>query len=578
MEIKKLSALHLLLSNSQFVIPTFQRQYRWGLVQLEQFIEALEIIRKKDIDEYFIGSIIFSERPSKLIVLDGQQRLTTMFIYTVAFSNFYKKHNSLLWDENNLFNLDNKIRFINNKIKLESLDDDKIFLSQLFNNEINELANNKIAKAYIFFINYFQKNISSIDELNFLNLFNKLSIAFIKIADSKMDQLTFESINSTGKALSLTDLVRNFILMGYKDPVTQHLIKTEKWDIWSKLLGEKMDDFLIKLVTIWSGKQPSVNSQKDGEKMQNNYREIYDLFKKYSYEKFKNNYDNLIFDIHLYVTSYLIILKGKFEGIFSKKFERDTINLKSFNSFNITGYLQIYLVKKMLMESISNEELERYTNLIANFYIRRIVLLPSSGTKDIQRKFPLIVKKLRDNEDVYRSCINYESILKKELFTSNSENQNAENNYEILKQNKLYDFSDLSLTKELISKYYLDKSNFNYNNKSDELYEDFLLFKSLTNGIIKNKIISSSEKKDLGLVEPEQVIKIERMIGSFFVFDEKPKKGQKYENNIPLLTLNYLKNSMKYEDIVKIDKNLFENRSNKIIEHFLEQYPYPEEE
>ncbi|WP_342275012.1 DUF262 domain-containing protein [Spiroplasma endosymbiont of Cantharis lateralis] len=578
MEIKKMSATQLLLSNLQFVIPTFQRQYRWGLTQLEQFMESLEIIQNKGVEEYFIGSIIVSERPSKLIVLDGQQRLTTMFIYTVAFSNFYKNHNSLLWAENNLADFDNKIRFINNKIKLESLDDDKIFLFQLFNNEINELADNKIAKAYNFFLNYFQKNISFIESLNFLNLFNKLSIAFIKISDPKMEQLTFESINSTGKPLSLTDLVRNFILMGYEDPIVQHSIKTKKWDIWSRSLGEKMDDFLIKLVTIWSGKQPSVNLQKDGEKMQNNYREIYDLFKKYSYENFKDNYDNLIIDMDLYVVSYLIILKGKFEGLLSKKFERDTINLKVFNSFNITGYLQIYLVKKMLMESISKEELEEYTNLIANFYIRRIALLPSSKTKDIQRKFPSIVKKLRDNEEVYRSCINYKSILKKELFTSNSENQNAEVNYEILKQNKLYDFSDLSLKKELVSKYYLDKKTFNYNNNFDKLYEDFLLFRSSTNGIIKNKTISSSEKKDLGLVEPEQVTKIERMIGNFFVFDEKPKKGQKYENNIPLLTLNYLKNSMKYEDIVKIDKNLFENRSNKIIKHFLEQYPYPEEE
>jgi uncharacterized protein with ParB-like and HNH nuclease domain len=65
-----------------FEVPDFQRNYSWGKVQIEALLDDLLEARESD-DQHFIGSLITMkdpERKDRILVIDGQQRLTTIFM------------------------------------------------------------------------------------------------------------------------------------------------------------------------------------------------------------------------------------------------------------------------------------------------------------------------------------------------------------------------------------------------------------------------------------------------------------------------------------------------------------------
>lgn len=72
-----------LFNNVNFVVPIYQRNYAWGEVQIEQLIEDISNNNNKN---YFLGTLIVNKNGDKLEVIDGQQRLTTLFLLLKALS------------------------------------------------------------------------------------------------------------------------------------------------------------------------------------------------------------------------------------------------------------------------------------------------------------------------------------------------------------------------------------------------------------------------------------------------------------------------------------------------------------
>lgn len=264
----------LLNTSRQFIVPIFQRNYSWQKSQYEQlWFDILRASKFKEKQNHFIGSIVYIDmgtpagRPQQLLLIDGQQRLTTISILLCAIKDYVQKFNL----ETKLINLAKiKNQFLYNsdeidedKYKLLLNVQDKETYIKLIDNTIftvNKPATN-IIKCYEFFyerIEDFIKQYRQIDEI-YAGIF-KLSLVSISLdKDSDNPQMIFESMNSTGKDLSQTDLLRNYLLMDLTPEKQTRLYKTY-WKPMEELFGEdiykndvnKFDYFIRDFLTLKS--------------------------------------------------------------------------------------------------------------------------------------------------------------------------------------------------------------------------------------------------------------------------------------------------------------------------------------
>lgn len=264
----------LLNTSRQFIVPIFQRNYSWQKSQYEQlWFDILRASKFKEKQNHFIGSIVYIDmgtpagRPQQLLLIDGQQRLTTISILLCAIKDYVQKFNL----ETKLINLAKiKNQFLYNsdeidedKYKLLLNVQDKETYIKLIDNTIftvNKPATN-IIKCYEFFyerIEDFIKQYGQIDEI-YAGIF-KLSLVSLSLdKDSDNPQMIFESMNSTGKDLSQTDLLRNYLLMDLTPEKQTRLYKTY-WKPMEELFGEdiykndvnKFDYFIRDFLTLKS--------------------------------------------------------------------------------------------------------------------------------------------------------------------------------------------------------------------------------------------------------------------------------------------------------------------------------------
>ncbi len=89
-------------SEKQFIVPIYQRSYKWTKKNITQYLNDLEEIDLTVPDQtHFLNSIVYSKvndnelasaignRLEKYHIIDGQQRLTTVTLYLIAINNFY---------------------------------------------------------------------------------------------------------------------------------------------------------------------------------------------------------------------------------------------------------------------------------------------------------------------------------------------------------------------------------------------------------------------------------------------------------------------------------------------------------
>lgn len=264
----------LLNTSRQFIVPIFQRNYSWQKSQYEQlWFDILRASKFKEKQNHFIGSIVYIDmgtpagRPQQLLLIDGQQRLTTISILLCAIKDYVQKFNL----ETKLINLAKiKNQFLYNSDEIDedryklllNVQDKETYIKLIDNTifTVNKPATN-IIKCYEFFyerIEDFIKQHGQIDEI-YAGIF-KLSLVSISLdKDSDNPQMIFESMNSTGKDLSQTDLLRNYLLMDLTPEKQTRLYKTY-WKSMEELFGEdiykndvnKFDYFIRDFLTLKS--------------------------------------------------------------------------------------------------------------------------------------------------------------------------------------------------------------------------------------------------------------------------------------------------------------------------------------
>ena len=222
--------------NVQFVIPVYQRNYDWGISECNQLLKDIISVEKANRGTHFVGSIVFihegaysTREVKELVIIDGQQRLTTInIIYTALYR--FAKQNGMAHEADMLYNMflvNQYVKEEESKLKLKQTDTNSLAFKALIDE--NEKSFDKFSNVIENF-NFFY---SKLTKENFEIVKNGLSrLIFVEISlerDKDDPQRIFESLNSTGLALSQSDLIRNYILMDL-EPRDQHKIFNNFWN------------------------------------------------------------------------------------------------------------------------------------------------------------------------------------------------------------------------------------------------------------------------------------------------------------------------------------------------------------
>lgn len=300
---------------NQFVIPIYQRNYSWDEKQCQQLWEDILRVGSNDaIPLHFIGSIVYVQgghasvsAGAPLLVIDGQQRLTTLTILLEALARFTDKNEPLDGFTAKKIShkyLTNPLEEDDRFFKLLLSDTDKETLKALIKNrEFPKEFSIRIKENFEFFSDAISSNASRIVQI--CNGVNKLMIVDIALErDQENPQLIFESMNSTGKALSEADLIRNYILMGLEHDlqtdIYQSLWRPMELDFGQEAYGEQFDDFMRHYLTIKTGDIPRLS-------------EVYEAFKEYAVKYFADggNVKELVTDIRKYARYFVAMALDK---------------------------------------------------------------------------------------------------------------------------------------------------------------------------------------------------------------------------------------------------------------------------
>ncbi|MDA0080920.1 DUF262 domain-containing protein [Brachyspira hyodysenteriae] len=269
----------------QFVIPVYQRNYDWTIKECKVLLNDIKDAGKLN-REHFIGSIVYVDDHTpktgiqELIIVDGQQRLTTIIlIYLRLYKLAEELKDNRLRDRMYEHYLINKYANTEEeKIKLKPTENNDKALKSIFsNNDFKEKSN--IIDNY----NFFEKEINSYNYKSILDGLEKLIFVDMSL-DGKEDdpQRIFESLNSTGLALSQGDLIRNYILMKLNSK-EQKYIYENYWEHIEKnardetLNKDIVSDFIRDFITSKDNKIPNKNRVYEEFKLKysiNNINEI----------------------------------------------------------------------------------------------------------------------------------------------------------------------------------------------------------------------------------------------------------------------------------------------------------------
>ncbi|MGL2483348.1 GmrSD restriction endonuclease domain-containing protein [Helicobacter pylori] len=381
--------------NNQFVIPIYQRLYSWKKEQCEQLWDDIIKIGGNDkMNRHFIGSILYvldgnTHSNNPLLIIDGQQRLTTITLLFIALRNHSSDEVKRKKMESYLINSD---KDGDKKFRLILSESDRDTLLSLIDKDRRKPSEPsvKIVENFELFEKWISKNTDKLETI-FKGL-EKLMIVWIALKKEKDDpQLIFESMNSKGIELTQTDLIRNYIVME-TEVEKQEDFYNQYWRAMEENFKQsekqsKREDLFNKFVrhylTIKTGKIP-------------NEKRVYEAFKRYQQERGIET-EVLLQDLQKYCGYFCQIA-------FKKEADKD---LNETLSFLVD--LEMDVVYPLLLELysdykdgvLSKQDFIPIIALTESYLCRRAVC--GLGTNSLNKVFPSFTKKI--NKDQYRESI-----------------------------------------------------------------------------------------------------------------------------------------------------------------------------
>ncbi|MDZ7699902.1 MAG: DUF262 domain-containing protein [Deltaproteobacteria bacterium] len=546
-------------SDTQFIIPVYQRNYDWSHSQCKQLLDdILEIGINSNTTAHFIGSIVYvhddvysASGIRELTIIDGQQRLTTLtLIYLVIYDLAGNLGKDALVNRINETYLINKFAADEEKLKLRPTENNDRALKYLLRSDKQEEYSD--FSRLIDNFNYFKSRV--LEENYEAVLAGVAKLMFVEISldrDKDNPQRIFESLNSTGLELSQADLIRNYILMRL-DRKTQNKIYENYWEHIEQLAKDettnisKVSDYIRDYLTLENKKIPNKNK-------------IYQEFKeKYPTSTVKVLEDVLI-PIKKLVKHYSKILNPDYEPDNEIRLQLQYINRLE---INVAYPFLLKLYDDYSSSIISKNTFVEILELIQSFTWRRFIIgLPTNALNKIF---------MRLYEDVdtqnYLKSIQLALLKKKgsQRFPRNQEIINTlseKDMYGIKPKNRIYFFERLENyeNKEIVSidgnieitiehifpqnpdpKWKIELGEEEYNLiKESYLNTISNLTLSGNNGKLGNKIFSS--KKEMNIDGKEQGYKYSRLWLNRYLSQIDKWGKQEIEERFKIIEERFLK-------------------------------------
>lgn len=237
MDARKGNIYEILNGNKQFLIPVYQRYYSWDIEQCKRLWNDIVEMQKKGKLGHFVGSIVnIAEQAmptgvQKYMIIDGQQRMTTLSLLLLALRDYaIKNPEDTTINARRIDNmlLKNEYESGDERYKLLLTETDRDILMRLVEEKpIPDDTRSRLLDNYKFFAGKIADK--ELQPAEVYESIGKLQIVNITLDRSVDDaQAIFESLNSTGKELSESDLIRNYVLMGL-EPAEQKYVYEHLW-------------------------------------------------------------------------------------------------------------------------------------------------------------------------------------------------------------------------------------------------------------------------------------------------------------------------------------------------------------
>ncbi len=395
---------------NQLVIPIYQRVYSWEKEQCKElWDDTIKIGGNDKMDGHFIGSIVFVQdgiyttNYNELLIIDGQQRLTTITLLLTALRDHWSDKRKEI-EDHYLINSD---KDGDKKFRLILSESDKDTLLSLIDKDKRKPSklSSKIVENFKFFEEWIRKNTNKLETI-FKGL-EKLTIVWISLEEKDDPQLVFESMNSKGIELAQTDLIRNYIVMeteiekqeGFYNKYYNKYWRAMEEDF--KQNKKWFDRFVRHYLTIKTREIPNINK-------------IYVALKDYR-QKEGIGIEDLLKDLQKYCGYFCQI-------VFKKEADKD---LNKALSFLVD--LEMDVIYPLLLELysdysdgvLSKADFIPIIALIESYICRRAVC--GLGTNSLNKVFPSFTKHIQKDEYFKSLEVHFGYLTEKQRFPNNDE-------------------------------------------------------------------------------------------------------------------------------------------------------------
>lgn len=441
-EISVINLLNFLKEKMRFKdfnIPFYQRRYVWDEINIKMLFYS---ILEKDIF-LNLNSIHINIEHSKIYLVDGQQRLTSLIIFLL---NLWKEENIIFLIKNNIIDdLDFKLIKKNMNYYFELLKQnfdlsDNEFEVIFKNSTLNKRKNNKKSLLYanFEFINKILEDYSKEEKINIL--YKILGIEFILVSEQDTDHvLKFVELNSNSKSLTNYELSKSYLIffskkIGFKYKIKEKIIYFEnKFNKNGKLNQKEIDIFLSSYLKI-----KMLKNIKDSD--------YFLSFKKYIEEK--NNIESLINDLSKYLNYFLVVRGNSLNNSDNKKmFDFLSDILFTFKKQNIYLPILMYFLNLININhnnNLNNKNIHIFLLKLEIFHFKwKIVNFRGDSLSEVMLSLLKNIKREYKNELNLNYCFEQDNVnfIKDVLSISNDQ---------FVKDLEKFEFKDNDLALKII--------------------------------------------------------------------------------------------------------------------------------
>jgi len=340
---------------TQFHVPIYQRNYTWDSDKevkklIDDIIEFGQEYQGNNRVEYYIGNIIIKNQTrgmvTERIIVDGQQRITTSVLILCAIRDIYRDKYPSNDNDKSADMIQKSLYQDNNgevKLKLNNMENQKV-LSDILSGEKHLLSHgSQYQKNY----DGIRKRFTRVEEKdfdNFVQLLSRIKVVIITLDEDQDENSVFESINSTGKPLSGSDLIKNYLFTfknyncSHNEEATLTRLYTESFE--SLFKHEKQIEVEIEsFFRIYIAIQTSSLVKEDAKVIYYNFKELIGQIN--SVESCKKT----IIDLSKWANIYQSLKAGKLENINNIYLSYIKTCFELYDEIVLFVYLCLFIVK-----------------------------------------------------------------------------------------------------------------------------------------------------------------------------------------------------------------------------------------